>query len=82
MPARLVGMAPVTRGLLVANAIAFALELWLGDPMIEGLALWPLGHGFMPWQVFTSAFLHANFAHLATNMFGLWMFGRDVERAL
>ncbi|WP_199030892.1 rhomboid family intramembrane serine protease, partial [Ralstonia sp. ASV6] len=50
---------------------------------------WPLvasagdGNGvFMPWQPLTYAFLHANGAHLVLNMFGLYMFGRDVERTL
>lgn len=51
--------------------------------------LWPLVistdgmHGaFMPWQPLTYAFLHANGGHLALNMFGLYMFGRDVERTI
>jgi len=34
----------------------------------------------VPWQIVTYSFLHANLAHLALNMFGLWTFGRDVER--
>ena len=36
----------------------------------------------MPWQPLTYAFLHANGAHLVLNMFGLYMFGRDVERTV
>src|SRR6185503_17022067 len=37
-----------------------------------------------PWQLITSAFLHStdNYAHLLLNMFGLWSFGRVVERTL
>lgn len=31
------------------------------------------------WQPLTYAFLHANLAHLALNMLGLWIFGRDIE---
>ncbi len=34
----------------------------------------------MPWQVLTYAFLHGNVMHLAFNMFGLWMFGTEIER--
>lgn len=75
-------MAPVTYALLVANLAMFGLELAYGDTFVGPLALWPLAHGFAPWQLVTGAFLHANPMHLATNMFGLWMFGRDVERAL
>ena len=73
---------PATRALLIANVALFGLELALGDRFLAPLVLWPLGHGFAPWQLVTCGFLHANVAHLAANMFGLWMFGRDVERAL
>jgi membrane associated rhomboid family serine protease len=41
----------------------------------------PVRVGFAPWQLLTYAFLHANFMHLFLNMFGLYTFGRDVERA-
>jgi hypothetical protein len=43
------------------------------DRLIGLFALWPAG-GY--------SFLHANFMHLAVNMFGLYMFGRDVETAI
>ncbi|MBU1775400.1 MAG: rhomboid family intramembrane serine protease, partial [Gammaproteobacteria bacterium] len=33
----------------------------------------------MPWQLVTYAFLHGGLAHLAFNMYGLWMFGRELE---
>jgi membrane associated rhomboid family serine protease len=35
---------------------------------------------FMPWQLLTYGFLHGNLTHIAFNMFGLWMFGQDLER--
>ncbi|MBL6751431.1 MAG: rhomboid family intramembrane serine protease [Nevskia sp.] len=75
-------MARVTYLLLAANLLVFGLELLIGDPFVLAFALWPPGAGFEPWQVVTSAFLHGGLAHLGANMFGLWMFGRDVERAL
>ncbi|MBT8444498.1 MAG: rhomboid family intramembrane serine protease [Gammaproteobacteria bacterium] len=34
---------------------------------------------FMPWQILTYGFLHANTTHIFFNMFGLWMFGREIE---
>ena len=34
----------------------------------------------MPWQIVTYAFLHGGLAHLLFNMYGLYMFGGDVER--
>jgi membrane associated rhomboid family serine protease len=43
------------------------------------LGLMPLGHGFYLWQLITYQFMHANFTHLLYNMFGLWMFGMEVE---
>jgi membrane associated rhomboid family serine protease len=75
-------MTRLTYTLLVANLVAFLLETQLDDQTLSGLVLWPLGHGFAFWQLITSAFLHGSFLHLATNMFGLWMFGRPVESAL
>lgn len=75
-------MKYVTQTLLVINVLVFGLEAMYGDAFIERFALWPLWHGFAWWQLITSAFLHADPMHLLVNMFGLWMFGRDVERAL
>ena len=36
------------------------------------------------WQLLTYGFLHdlRGLAHIALNMFGLWMFGRDIERVM
>jgi membrane associated rhomboid family serine protease len=74
-------MPPMTQALVVANVVLFMLMQMTGDTIIGWFALWPLGSGlFMPWQVFTYAFLHAGLAHLAFNMFGLWMFGSELER--
>lgn len=68
--------------LLVANIAGFLLEIAAGEPMIRGFALWSLQAGFMPWQLVTYAFLHAGIAHLAFNMYGLWMFGSELESVL
>ena len=64
----------------------FYLALW---PMAEGVypsfeqfsADFPrFAAPFMPWQLLTYGFLHGNTTHIFFNMFGLWMFGRDIER--
>jgi membrane associated rhomboid family serine protease len=34
---------------------------------------------FLPWQLITYMFLHADFTHLFFNMFALWMFGLELE---
>ncbi len=85
-------MGPVTRALLIANALVFFLQSGDAGALLANFALWPVGSyalpelgatvGFQPWQLVTYSFLHANFTHLALNMFALWMFGRDVERYL
>lgn len=73
-------MPPVTQALLLINVAAFCIDLFLGPWFTRMLALWPLGSGFLPWQVVSYAFLHGSFTHLFFNMLGLWMFGSDLER--
>ena len=75
--------------LILINVMVFVAELFAGDELLRSFALWPpvmsahdMDGVFMPWQPLTYAFLHANGAHLALNMFGLYMFGRDVEHAV
>lgn len=74
-------MPPLTQALIVANVLAFLLEQLLGNAVTSWFALWPLSTGlFMPWQLASYAFLHGGLTHLAFNMFGLWMFGSELER--
>ena len=73
-------MPPMTQALIVINAIAFLLQNVLSNALIGSLALWPLGSNFMPWQIVTYAFLHGSLTHLLFNMFGVYMFGSDLER--
>jgi membrane associated rhomboid family serine protease len=70
----------VTQSLILANVLVFVLDSALGGGLSGWLALWPLGDGFMPWQMLTYAFVHASVQHIFFNMFGLYMFGADVER--
>lgn len=70
------------RALLIATIASFMLQLGAGDGMITSLALWPLQGNFMPWQLVTYAFLHGNLVHLAFNMYGLWLFGSEIEYLL
>jgi membrane associated rhomboid family serine protease len=84
-------LPPVTRYLLIANVLVFALQQWLPDAsslaLISHFALWPLGPspysnvaGFEPWQLVTYAFMHGGYEHILFNMFGLYMFGGVIER--
>jgi membrane associated rhomboid family serine protease len=75
-------LAPVTRNLLIANVAVFLLQMLMPAAMVP-LALWPLGSGyFQPWQIVTNAFMHGGWPHLLFNMYALFMFGSQVERAL
>lgn len=73
-------LPPVTQALILINVLAFLLDSVSGDLLTELMALWPIGANFMPWQIITYAFLHGNLTHLLFNMFGVYMFGSDLER--
>jgi len=73
-------MPPVTRALLLINVAAYCLGIFMEPWFTLLLGLWPLGYGFLPWQVGTYAFLHGSVGHLFFNMLGLWMFGSELER--
>jgi rhomboid family protein len=81
---------PVIKYLLISNVLIFLfdniffrgfrignipLNLWFE----HYFALFPIGSGFYPWQLFTYMFMHADFLHLFFNMFALWMFGMELE---
>jgi rhomboid family protein len=71
--------------LLMANGVVFALQQLSERFMVINFALWPFGipgSPFAPWQLVTYSFLHGSLPHIFFNMFGLWMFGRDLERMM
>jgi membrane associated rhomboid family serine protease len=81
---------PVVKALLIGNGSMFLLELSVGTPLIEWLALWPLTASARPgidsllphfwaWQLVTYAFLHGGVMHLVLNMYALWLFGSRME---
>lgn len=74
------GLPPVTQGIIIANVLVYLLEITLGNNLISSFALWPLGSQFLPWQLLTYAFLHGSVTHILFNMFGVYMFGADMER--
>ena len=77
------GIPNIIFALLIANGLVFALQQMSFEFMMINFALWPATHSqspFMPWQLLTYGFLHGNVTHIAFNMFGLWMFGQDLER--
>ena len=71
--------------LLIVNGLVFALQQWNPRFLVLNFALWPATDPqspFAPWQLLTYGFLHGSFNHILFNMFGLWMFGRDLERLM
>jgi membrane associated rhomboid family serine protease len=84
-------MSPITQFIIFINVAIFGLQSFIGDALIVNFALWPPGRfpvseqvsvGFQIWQLMSYAFLHANLLHLGLNMWGLYMFGNDIERIL
>ncbi len=76
-----------TQALLWINGGLLLLQ-WLLDPtgiVFAPYYLWPLGgdpssaFSFMPWQLLTYGFLHANFSHIFFNLLALLMFGAPLE---
>ncbi|MBN1449105.1 MAG: rhomboid family intramembrane serine protease [Bacteroidetes bacterium] len=81
---------PVIKNVILINVAVFVLQLVFesgltfgGRPIYywfaETFFLYPLGDGFLPWQLVTYMFLHGNFTHILFNMLMLWMFGMELE---
>jgi membrane associated rhomboid family serine protease len=56
----------------------------IGEVVAQYFALWSLNGGpglpsFMPWQLVTYMFLHADLSHIFFNLFALWIFGQAIE---
>jgi membrane associated rhomboid family serine protease len=81
----------VIKNLLVINGIVFFIQLIASNFRVGSVPLWyimntwfalnPLAEGanFQVWQLITYQFMHGSFSHILFNMFGLWMFGMEIE---
>jgi len=73
---------PVIKKIMIANAVVFLAQQVSNEVIFYGSvipkAFWQLGY---LWQPFTYMWLHADFWHIAMNMFMLWMFGSQVAMA-
>ena len=83
-------LPPVTRALLIANAVVFLLQWVAGESALGSALAWmqlwspgPRGSyddpSFELWQLVTYSFLHGSPQHLFFNMLALLMFGSQVE---
>ena len=73
----------VVKNLLIINGLLFFATISLdsyGIDLVKWLGLHQFqSPDFMPHQLVTHFFMHANFTHLLFNMFALWMFGKILE---
>jgi membrane associated rhomboid family serine protease len=74
------------KGLIIANVAVFVLQIILKltgnlEGFIDYFGVTPklITSNFFLWQFFTYMFLHGGFMHLLLNMFGLFMFGPELE---
>ena len=74
---------PVIKNLLIINGLVYLAQLipQTNNSLMIWFALWPVGANFWPWQLVSYSFLHGGMGHLFFNMFALWMFGLEIERA-
>lgn len=77
----------VTKNLIIMNALMFLAVFAFGESIYGTLGLfsiygYPGNSLFQPYQLVTHMFMHGGFMHIFFNMFALWMFGSQIERAL
>ena len=79
-------MPPVTKNLLIINVVIWIAMALIGPVarILEqyGALYYITPQEFIPTQLVTYMFIHANFWHLFFNMFALFMFGVTMERVL
>lgn len=77
-------MSPVVKNLVIINVLFFVAKFVLGGRGIDldmYLSSYLPGSGsFMPLQVVTHMFMHGSLMHIFFNMFGLVIFGSNLER--
>ena len=73
----------IVKNLLIINGLLFLASISLenyGINLTKILALHQFqSASFMPHQIITHFFMHADFTHLLFNMFAVWMFGTVLE---
>ena len=75
-------IAPITKKLIILNLIVFGLQNFVPG-FDENFVLYPhQAPQFEPYQLITHMFMHADFTHLFSNLFGIFMFGSSVEHRL
>jgi membrane associated rhomboid family serine protease len=78
----------VVKSLVIVTSAAFLLTYvpaqfveWRLPFLLFGLTPYAVTHHLWIWQLGTYLFLHGGWFHIIFNLFALWMFGYDLERA-
>ncbi|MBU1078760.1 MAG: rhomboid family intramembrane serine protease [Spirochaetes bacterium] len=80
-------LTPAVKGLIIINTFIFIVMMLSGFNranyiyLVRTFGLTPImvTGNFAIWQFITYMFLHGGIAHVFFNMFGLWMFGCELE---
>ena len=76
-------ITPVVQNLLIINIVVFVVANFVFPILNEWFALYFIQSSyFKPFQFVTYMFMHADFWHLFSNMFGLLIFGPLLEQFL
>ncbi|MEZ7982310.1 MAG: rhomboid family intramembrane serine protease [Cytophagales bacterium] len=73
----------IVKNILIINIILFLMNSFFKLDLINVFGLrFIFSDFFSPYQFFTHIFIHANFMHLAGNMFALFFFGPALENIM
>jgi membrane associated rhomboid family serine protease len=74
----------VTAGIILVNAVMFALELAGGEPFVTRWSLVPANivAGRDLLTILSSMFMHGSWSHIVGNMVFLWAFGPELEDSM
>jgi len=81
MQQRMYALPEVTKNLLIINVLMFLATMTFGW-FYDYFSLYSVQSPFFqPYQLVTHMFMHAGGTHIFFNMFALFMFGSEIERA-